>query len=83
MRFVLRHLLPEVKGDRLVLSLDGQRATDFSLLVQSAWKRQMAASWRNISVNNLKQLGLAMLNYEDKNKQLPAERFATKTANRC
>ncbi len=37
-------LFPEVKGDRLVLSLDGQRATDFSLLVQSAWNRQLAVS---------------------------------------
>ncbi len=64
-------LLPEAKGDRLVLSLDGQRAVDFSMLVQSAWKRQMAVSWRKQSVNNLKQLGLAMLNYEDKKKQLP------------
>ena len=64
-------LLPEVKGDRLVLSLDGWRAIDFSLLVQSAWKQQVAASGRNQSMNNLKQLGLGMLNYEDKNKQLP------------
>ena len=64
-------LLPEVKDNRLVLSLDGERTTMFSMLVQSAWKRSLGVSQRNLSMNNLKQLSLGMLNYEDKNKHLP------------
>ncbi len=67
----LLSLLPEAHGDRLTLNLDGERGATLGALAKMAYAQSMAASWRNQTINNLKQIGLAILNYEDKHKELP------------
>ncbi len=67
----LLSLLPEQKGDQLVLSLDGERAATFSKFAEATWIQSTAASKRNQSMNNLKQIALSILNYEDKHHELP------------
>ncbi|HEY2881244.1 MAG TPA: DUF1559 domain-containing protein [Pirellulales bacterium] len=63
-------LLPEPKGDQLVLSLTGERAATLAKFAQQAYAQQMSVSYAHVSMNNLKQLGLSMLNYEDSYHQL-------------
>lgn len=67
-------LTPEVEGDRLVLSLDAADRSIEALLVAVTPPLEQARSEarRSQSMNNLKQLGLAMHNFYDAYKRLPA-----------
>jgi len=69
--FQLRSLLPEAKGDQLVSSLDSQRVAVVRTIAEQAITRAVAIAFRDVSANHLKQIGLAMLNYEDKKKTYP------------
>ena len=64
-------LLPEPKGNQLLLSIDGARAKVFRTLADSVFAAATAAQFQRASLDNLKQIGLAILNYEDKQKELP------------
>jgi hypothetical protein len=66
-------LTPKVEGDRLTVTLDEQNQgikTLFTLLAPPI-EQARAAAYRAMSINNLKQMGLAMHNYHDKNKHFP------------
>jgi hypothetical protein len=66
-------LTPTVEGDRLVLTLDekkgeiGTVANTFQALLDEV----LDTARRNKSMDNLKQIGLAMHNYYDAHKRLP------------
>jgi hypothetical protein len=64
----LDRLTPEVKEDRVVVAADEKTLTS---LVPPLISRTEAAARRNISMNRLKQIGLAMHNYHDVNKAFP------------
>ncbi|MCI0459302.1 MAG: DUF1559 domain-containing protein [Gemmataceae bacterium] len=68
-------LLPKVAGDRLTLNLDGKQA---AALIEPLVQEARAESARERSVNNLKQLALAMHNYHDAHKGLPAQAISSK-----
>jgi Protein of unknown function (DUF1559) len=67
-------LAPHVEGDRLVLSLDNEQGQLKSLatLIQAPVEKAQISARRAQSINNLKQLGLAMHNYYDQKKSFPA-----------
>jgi len=67
-------LTPEVEGDRLVLNLpEANRSIQALLAVLTPpIERARTAAKRTQSMNNMKQLGLAMHNFYDKNKRFPA-----------
>ena len=67
----LMSLVPEARGDQLVLELSGDRTVTLGLLAKQLYVGGMQSSWQTRSMNNLKLIGLALLNYEDKNTQLP------------
>lgn len=62
-------LLPKVQGDRLVAELDARAWQDFFAPL-AGQTRERALEQR--SLNNLKQMALAMHTYHDTNKTLPA-----------
>jgi len=63
---------PVVEGDRLVLALD-EKTRDFTtLLVTGEIKSLVQADMRRQSIENLKQIALAMLNCESAEKHYPA-----------
>jgi hypothetical protein len=64
-------LLPKPQGDQLVLQLNGERATTLGMLGKQIYANSMKSSWQGRSMTNLKQIALAILNYEDKFHQLP------------
>jgi hypothetical protein len=64
----LERLTPEVKDDRVVVAADEKIVTT---LLPSLISRTEEAARRNISVNRLKQIGIAMHNYHDVNKSFP------------
>ena len=64
-------LTPRISGGRLVLVLDEKDPALGGLLTRSVRSARDAAS-RAQSINNLKQIGLAMLNYENAFKHFPA-----------
>jgi len=66
-------LSPRVEGDRLVLSLDDAQGQLKSLanLIQAPVEKAQISAKRAKSVNNLKQLGLAMHGYYDTKKSCP------------
>jgi hypothetical protein len=67
-------LTPKVQGDRLTITLDekdGGLAKVLSFLARPITQGRMAAK-RSTSMNNLKQIGLAMHNYHDVHKSFPA-----------
>jgi hypothetical protein len=74
----LLKLLPEQRNDRLVLSLDKERAVALKAYFQQYVALAQAGSMRHISQNNMKQINLAILNYEDKNKFLPERAIRSK-----
>jgi hypothetical protein len=59
---------PEVKGDRLTLAVDEPTLRAF---IEPTAPRVRAASDRNQSANNLKQIGLALHNFHDVHKAFP------------
>ena len=68
-------LVPEVKGDRLVLTLNeanGKAQKFMDALIKPALANAQAAASIQISMNNLKQLMLAMHNYHDTYLHFPA-----------
>jgi hypothetical protein len=67
----LESLVPKVEDDRLVLSLDQQRVADLRSFAQKAFSTAMTDAYRRQSFNNLKQIGLAMLNFENKHREMP------------
>ena len=67
----LLSLLPEAKGDRLVLSIDNQQANVLRAVVQKIYGQGLAKVWRNQSMNQMKQIALAILNYEGNHQELP------------
>jgi Protein of unknown function (DUF1559) len=71
-----RLLALEVDGDRLQVKVEGP--TLIGLLAQPVDKARQAAQ-RNQSVNNLKQLGLAMYAYHDVNRSFPPYASQDKT----
>lgn len=67
-------LTPNIEGDKLVLVLNQQKK-DISIVVDSLkpiLEKARDEARRVASSNNLKQIGLAMHNYHDANKYLPA-----------
>ncbi len=63
-------LKPKVEGDRLVLALDDKSIQ--SVLTPAISQTRLAAA-RQVSVNNLRQIALAMHNYHDQMKSFPAQ----------
>jgi len=64
----------EVEGDRLVLSLDEKNNGVAKLLaaLKPAVEEARNAARQAESANSLRQIGMAMLTYEEKHKRLPA-----------
>jgi hypothetical protein len=63
-------LTPKVAGDRLTLHL-GEDDEPVAKLIASAAKRTQGAAGRAQSMNNLKQMALALHNYHDANGSFP------------
>jgi prepilin-type processing-associated H-X9-DG protein len=64
-------LVPVAKGDQLVLALNGDRAQGFVTFAQHAFADAMRTTWRRQSMSNMKQIALAVLNYEDTHREMP------------
>jgi len=67
-------LTPQVQADRLTLTFDEERQGIASLisLLKAPIAEARAAAMRAQSMNNLKQIAVAMHNYHDVNKHFPA-----------
>jgi prepilin-type processing-associated H-X9-DG protein len=67
-------LTPKVEGDRLLLTLDSKTAAIDTLeaAIATALGQARDAASRTQSMNNLKQIALAMFNYVDVEKHFPA-----------
>jgi hypothetical protein len=63
-------LTPKVAGDRLTLHM-GEDDEPVAKLIASAAKRTQAAAGRTQSMNNIKQMALALHNYHDANGSFP------------
>ncbi len=61
-------LVPRVAGDRLTLALDQQRLTT---VLEPALVKMRAAARRQVSQNNLRQIGIAFHMYYDMHKGFP------------
>ncbi len=68
-------LLPKVTGDRLTLNLDSKQA---AALIEPLVKEARAEGARERSVNNLKDLALALHNYHDAHKGFPTHAIYSK-----
>jgi len=72
---VIPYLTPKAEGDKLVLNIDEHNAELSTLLgkVQTTLLSEARDNARRMqSINNMKQIGLAMLNYESVNRHYPA-----------
>jgi len=77
---VVTPLLPKVEGDQLVLRLDrdSKALKDLLAVVQASAEPLRVEARRKQSVNNLKQLGLAMHSYHDVYRHFPAAAICDK-----
>jgi hypothetical protein len=66
-----KRLVPAVEGDRLVLSLSDGDLEEFRALLTPSVKELDLLAARRQSINNLKQIGLAMHGYADVHKHFP------------
>ncbi|MGO8744381.1 MAG: DUF1559 domain-containing protein [Thermoguttaceae bacterium] len=67
-------LTPKVEGDRLILTFDQKTATIDTLVaaIEMPLQKMHSAAQQSHSLNNLKQIVLAMHNYHDVYKHFPA-----------
>lgn len=65
---LVEQLTPKVEGDQLVVSLEEK---DVTAAIKPIIVRVQATAEHKSSVNNLKQIGLAMHNYHDAHKHFP------------
>jgi hypothetical protein len=68
---VTKRLIPEVDEDRLVLKLDDKQFGGLVKRLKPVVVQARAAAQRQISMNNLRQIGIAMHNYLDTYKTFP------------
>jgi Protein of unknown function (DUF1559) len=66
---ILSELTPTVAGERVTLSLDEK---NFTTLLKPAARVVHDTAYRSTSMNNLKQIALALHNYHDVHKAFPA-----------
>ncbi|MGA2799563.1 MAG: DUF1559 domain-containing protein [Thermoguttaceae bacterium] len=75
------YLTPKPEGDKLVLNIDESKAEVSDLLgkIQTAmFSEARDSAQRMQSINNMKQIGLAMHNYHDAHKRFPAAAIYSK-----
>lgn len=65
------------QGDRLAIKFDEAAVTRIASALQDASQREDAAAQRRLAMNRLKQIGLAMHNYHDRNKRFPDAAIST------
>ncbi len=68
---IVPKLMPKAQNDQLVLVLDEAGAKGVLDLIQPSLERARLAAKRAQSMNNLKQIALAMFNYESAQKSFP------------
>jgi prepilin-type processing-associated H-X9-DG protein len=69
-----RLLTPRLSGEQLLLSISEREQTELALrLLTAPLQAARTAAGRSQSMNNLKQIGLAMHNYHDTHRRFPAQ----------
>jgi hypothetical protein len=69
---LLPGLLPQVKEDRLILKKEARQVEVVLRQLTPIVARARAAAAREFSMNNLRQMGVALYTYHDTNKAFPA-----------
>ena len=64
-------LAPKLSGDRLTLAIDEKDIAAGGLLLQRATEKARDAARRAQSINNMRQIALATINYEEAAKHFP------------
>jgi uncharacterized protein DUF1559 len=69
-----RLLTPRLSGDKLLLNISEREQTDLALkMLAASLQSARTAAGRSQSMNNLKQIGLAMHNYHDVHGRFPPQ----------